>query len=91
MITFWYILGILTLIILIARILTLKKICPKCKKRTFDNFENSKSLLLGSDLEIYEISKRCNACSYTEIWYLKRTFDIYNKTTDRYYTEKPDI
>lgn len=90
MIIIWYCLGIIVLICLIARFNTIKQICPKCGKKNFDNFENSKSLLICHEIEIYEISKRCDKCGHVETWYLKRTFD-HEKSTDQYLTERPDF
>lgn len=86
----WYILLFLLIIGLIIRFCNLRRKCPKCEEKKFDNFENSKPLLVCSEIEIYEINKRCSACGYIETWYLKRTFDR-EKTIDQYLTDKPDF
>ena len=87
----WYILLFSVIIVLVIRFLTLTQKCPKYEKKKFDNFENSRPLFINGDLEVYEISKKCNACGHTETWYLKRTFDSRNKTIDRYMTDRPDF
>lgn len=87
----WYVLFILIIGLIIVRLTTLQTLCPSCKARKLNNFEDSKLIESNEKTEIYEISQSCINCNYQIIWYLKRTFDIHGTPKDKYLNERPDI